>query len=161
MDMLTALALSIGVLIAAWTYLAVGVAALPVWVGSIAWGTFFAAGGKTEGLIKTLGSTLSGLVWAFIAISVVTKMGGGTPILCVMIGVIAFAMVLQSKVSFLSFIPGAFIGAATTVGAGASADVASLGKIAAALIAGAIFGYVSEVVAGALARKAPAPAMSS
>ncbi len=160
MDMLTALALSIGVLIAVWTYLAVALLAWPVWVGIIAWGTFFAAGGKIDGLIKTLGSNLSGLVWAFIAITVVTKMGGGTPILAIMVGVIAFAMVIQSKVSFLSFIPGAFIGAATTVGAGASANVSSLTKIAVALIAGAIFGYVSEIVAGALARKAPAPAMS-
>ena len=50
MNMLLALALSIGVLIAVWTYIALGPAALPVWAGIIAWGCFFAAGGKTAAL---------------------------------------------------------------------------------------------------------------
>jgi hypothetical protein len=153
MDMLTALAIAIGVLIAAWTYLAVGVAALPVWVGIVTWGAFFAAGGKTDGLTKTIAAALSGLVWAFIAITVTAKLGGGTPILALMVGVIGFAMVMQSRVSLLSFIPGAFLGAAATVGAGATTDIASLGKIAAALIVGAILGYLSELLAGALATK--------
>jgi hypothetical protein len=92
-------------------------------------------------------------VWAFIAITVTAKLGGGTPILALMVGVIGFAMVMQSRVSLLSFIPGAFLGAAATVGAGATTDIASLGKIAAALIVGAILGYLSELLAGALATK--------
>lgn len=153
MDMLTALALSIGVLIAAWTYIAVGLAALPVWVGIITWGAFFAAGGKTDGLTKTIAASLSGLVWAFIALVVTAKLGGGTLVLSAMVGVIAFGMVMQSKLPVLSFIPGAFLGAAATVGAGATTDVASLGKIAIALVAGAIFGYLSELLAGALTHK--------
>lgn len=158
MDMLTALAVSIGVLIAAWTYLAVGVATLPVWVGIITWGAFFAAGGKTDGLVKTIAASLSGLVWAFIAAFVVGKLGGGTPALSVMVGVVAFAMVLQSKISFLSFIPGAFLGAAATVGAGGGTDTSALGKIAMALVAGAIFGYLSEMLAGAISTKKVAAA---
>lgn len=158
MDMLMALAVSIGVLIAAWTYLAVGVATLPVWVGIITWGAFFAAGGKTDGLIKTIAASLSGLVWAFIAAFVVGKLGGGTGYLALMVGVVAFAMVMQSKVSFLSFIPGAFLGAAATVGAGGGTDTGVLGKIAVALVAGAIFGYLSELLAGAIATKKVAAA---
>jgi hypothetical protein len=158
MDMLTALAVSIGVLIAVWTYLAVGVATLPVWVGIITWGAFFAAGGKTDGLVKTIAASLSGLVWAFIAALVVGKLGGGTPALSVMVGVIAFAMVLQSKISFLSFIPGAFLGAAATVGAGGGTDTSALTKIAVALVAGAIFGFLSEMLAGAISTKKVAAA---
>jgi hypothetical protein len=158
MDMLTALAVSIGVLIAVWTYLAVGVAGLPVWVGIITWGAFFAAGGKTDGLVKTIAASLSGLIWAFIAAMVVGKLGGGTPALSVMVGVVAFAMVLQSKISFLSFIPGAFLGAAATVGANGGTDTSALGKIAAALVAGAIFGYLSEMLAGAISTKKAAAA---
>jgi uncharacterized protein DUF1097 len=159
MDVLTALGVSIGVLIAVWTYLAVSVVALPVWVGIITWGAFFAAGGKTDGLIKTIAASLSGLVWAFIAITLSAKLGGGTPILALLVGVIAFGMVIQSRISVLSFIPGAFLGAASTVGAGATTDVNSLAKIAIALVAGAVFGYVSEVFAGALtSKKAPAAA---
>jgi len=159
MDVLTALGVSIGVLIAVWTYLSVSVVSLPVWVGIVTWGAFFAAGGKTDGLVKTIAASLSGLVWAFIAITLSAKLGGGVPVLAVLVGVIAFAMVLQSRVSVLSFIPGAFLGAASTVGAGATTDVNSLGKIALALVAGALFGYVSEVLAGALtSKKAPAAA---
>jgi len=36
MDVLVALGISIGILIAIWTYIAWGVAALPVWAGIIA-----------------------------------------------------------------------------------------------------------------------------
>ena len=68
MDALVALALSIGILIAGWTYLALGVAALPVWAGIVAWGSFFAAGGKTQGLAKTIAANLSGVLWAFLAL---------------------------------------------------------------------------------------------
>ena len=59
---------SIGILIAGWTYVALGVAALPVWAGIVAWGCFFAAGGKTTGLTKTIASNLSGVLWEFLAL---------------------------------------------------------------------------------------------
>jgi len=153
MDMLLALGLSIGVLIAIWTYLSVNVLGLMVWVGIVAWGCFFAAGGKTDGLIKTIAANLSGLVWAFIASFLAARLGGGTAVLSLLVGVVAFMMVMQSKVAQLSFIPGAFIGAAATVGSGAGTDASALLKVAAALIAGAIFGYISEMVAASLAAK--------
>src|SRR6266516_7076534 len=69
MDMLMALAVSIGVLIAVWTYIAVGVVAqLSVLAAIVAWGCFFAAGGKMQGFQKTVASNLSGLIYAFIAL---------------------------------------------------------------------------------------------
>lgn len=159
MSMLLALALSIGILIAIWTYIALGPAALPVWAGILAWGCFFAAGGKTDGLLKTLASNLSGVFWAFVALTVANRVAPGNLVaLSVLVGVVAAAMVLQSKVSILSFIPGAFIGAAAAV----SVVVGAAGtyrKAIAALVAGAVFGYVSELLAGALSgssRKATA-----
>ncbi len=150
MDMLVALAISIGVLIAGWTYLALGVAALPVWAGIIAWGCFFAAGGKTTGLVKTVASNLSGVLWAFLALEAAERMGGGVPALSVAVGVAALIMVLQSKVSLLSFIPGAFLGAATAVSVVVGAS-GTWPKAAIALVVGALFGYVSELLAGAMA----------
>ena len=117
MSLLMALALSIGVLIAAWTFIALGSLALPVWAGIIAWGAFFAAGGKGDGLLKTIASTLSGVFWAFIALTLNARFGGGNAaVLPILVGAAAFVMVAQSKVSLLSFIPGAFLGAATAVG---------------------------------------------
>jgi hypothetical protein len=152
MGMLPALALSIGVLIAVWTYIALGVAALPVWAGIVAWACFFAAGGKTDGLLKTLASTLSGVFWAFAALYVYGQYGNqNVLILSVLVGVIAFIMVMQSKIAVLAFIPGAFLGAATAVSVVVGAN-GTWSKTVVALVLGAIFGWASEAVAGMLSR---------
>jgi hypothetical protein len=155
MDALVALAISIGVLIAIWTYVALGVAALPVWAGIVAWGCFFAAGGKTTGLTKTIASNLSGVVWAFLALKAAESFGGGLPVLSALVGVAALFMVLQAKISLLSFIPGAFLGAATAVsvvvGAGATFPHPWI-KTVIALVAGAVLGYLSEMLAGTFSR---------
>jgi hypothetical protein len=153
MDVLVALAISIGILIAGWTYVALGPAALPVWAGIVAWGCFFAAGGKTTGLTKTIASNLSGVVWAFLALEASRRFGGGLPILSVLVGVAALFMVLQAKIPALSFIPGAFLGAATAVsvvvGAGTTFPHPWV-KTIIALVCGAVLGYLSEMLAGAL-----------
>ena len=152
MDALLALALSIGILIAGWTYLALGVAALPVWAGIIAWGCFFAAGGKTTGLTKTIASNLSGVLWAFLALYLSNRFGGGVPMLSLLVGIAAFIMVMQAKIPALSFIPGAFLGAATAVSVVVGASGTYTSTII-ALVAGAVFGYLSEMLAGALGPK--------
>jgi hypothetical protein len=152
MDVLVALAISIGVLIAAWTYVALGVAALPVWAGIVAWGSFFAAGGKTSGLSKTIAANLSGVLWAFLALTAWKSFGGGVPVLSILVGVAALFMVLQAKLPALSFIPGAFLGAATAVSVVVGAN-GSWTKTIIALIVGALLGYLSEMLAGAMARR--------
>jgi Protein of unknown function (DUF1097) len=149
MDALVALALSIGILIAGWTYLALGVAALPVWAGIVAWGCFFAAGGKTQGLVKTIAANLSGVLWAYVALTLGNSLGGGVPLLSLLVGVAAFIMVIQAKIPALSFIPGAFLGAATAVSVVVGAGGTWTNTII-ALVAGALFGYASEMLAGAL-----------
>ena len=156
MDVLVALGVSIGILIAAWTYIALGTAAaLPVWAGIVAWGCFFAAGGKTTGLTKTIASNVSGVFWAFVALYLSASLPG-IGALSLLVGVAALFMVLQSKIPALSFIPGAFLGAATAV----SVVVGAEGKFphpwartVVALVLGAVFGYLSEILAGAIARK--------
>jgi hypothetical protein len=149
MNRLVALALSIGLLIAVWTYIALGPAALPVWAGIVAWACFFAAGGKTDGLLKTLASNLSGVFWAFVALMAANALApNNLVVLSVLVGVVAAAMVLQSKIAVLSFIPGAFLGAATAVSVVVPGG--TYPKVIAALVAGALFGYVSELLAGAL-----------
>lgn len=155
MDFLLALGISIGVLIAGWTYVALGPGNLPVWAGIVAWGCFFAAGGKVTGLTKTIAANLSGVLWAYLAL----KLAGnaGLPMLSVAVGVAALIMVLQSKIPLLSFIPGAFLGAATAVSVVVGAN-GSWTKTIIALIAGALLGYISELVAGALSRPKKAPA---
>jgi Protein of unknown function (DUF1097) len=151
MDVLVALGISIGILIAGWTYVALGVAALPVWAGIVAWGCFFAAGGKTTGLTKTLASNISGVLWAFIALKATESFGGGVPVLSGMVGLVALMMVLQAKIPSLSFIPGSFLGAATAVSVVVGAKGTWTATII-ALVAGAVLGYVSEMLAGAISR---------
>jgi hypothetical protein len=149
MDALVALGLAIGILIAGWTYVALGVAALPVWAGIVAWGCFFAAGGKTEGLVKTIASNLSGVLWAFLALFFWNRFGGGVPLLSLLVGVAAFGMVVQAKVPALGFIPGAFLGAATAVSVVVGASGTWVNTII-ALVVGAVLGYLSEMLAGML-----------
>ena len=57
-------------------------------------------------------------------------------------------MVLQSKIGILAFIPGAFLGAATAVSVVVPGG--TYPKVIGALVAGALFGFVSEMVAGML-----------
>lgn len=154
MDMLTALALSIGVLIAIWTYVAVAVVPeLSVWAGIVAWGCFFAAGGKGAGFQKTVFANLSGLIYVWLVMMLLPHVGGSNIALAILVGVIAFLMVVQSKIPALSFIPGAFIGAAVTVGAGGTSDTTHLIYLAVSLVIGAALGFISESMAGSLAKK--------
>jgi hypothetical protein len=161
MKLYTALGIAIGVLIAIWTFISVSTSdklGLIVWAGIVAWGAFFAAGGGTEGLKKTIAAHVAGNFWAFLALLVYGKLGGANPlVLAVLVGIIAFMMCIQANVPLLSFIPGAFLGAATWVGAGGGGSLtkASL-MISVSMILGAIFGYVSEVVGKRLAAR-PAP----
>src|SRR6266571_4182431 len=132
MDMLMALAVSIGVLIAVWVKVG-AMASLAVPAGIVA-------------------STLSGVVWVWLAMTLIGAMGMGN-IAWIIIGVVAFLLVIQSKVAILSFIPGAFCGAAVTAWA-APTDPKGYVMVAVALVAGAVLGYVSEMGAGMIAKKA-------
>jgi hypothetical protein len=87
--------------------------------------------------------------WAFVALAAANALApGNLGVLSAMVGVVAAAMVLQSKVPVLGFIPGAFLGAATAVSVVVPGG--TYPKVIGALIAGALFGYVSELVAGML-----------
>lgn len=155
MDLVVALGISIGVLIAAWVYLTVSMPdlGLIVWAGIVAWATFYAAGGGAGGLQKTIASNLAGNLWAAIALFVAASLGGDVLVLSLAFGVVAFIFCLQSKIPLLAFIPGAFLGAATWVGvdvAGAGADggVVDMADvmIPVSMVVGAVLGYVSEMV---------------
>jgi hypothetical protein len=149
--MLMALAVSIGVLIALWVKVGT-MASLAVPAGIVAWALFYAAGGKTQGLQKVIASTLSGVVWVWLANTLIGAMNMGS-MAWIIIGVVAFLLVIQSKLPVLSFIPGAFCGAAVTAWAAPTNPQGYL-MVAVALVAGAVLGYVSEMGAGMIAKKA-------
>jgi len=148
MNLLHALAISIGVLIVGWVYLSVGNPDLNlvVWAGVVGWGSFYAAGSGIEGLKKALAGNISGALWAFVALVVYTQLGGASVLtLAILVGLAAAGMVLQAKVTALSFIPGAFLGAATWVGASGGAELSQKSIfILVSLAAGSVLGFLSE-----------------
>ena len=149
MDLLVALGISIGVLIAAWVYVALSMPDLQLiaWAGIVAWATFYAAGGGGAGLQKAIASNLAGNFWAAVALYLSAMLApDNVLILAGLFGVVAFIFCVESKISILSFIPGAFLGAATWVGvdvAGASGD--------GGIVVGAILGLVSVFIGNKLA----------
>ena len=104
-----------------------------------------------------IASNLSGVFWAFLALTLWNRLGGGVPMLSVLVGAAAVAMVLQAKISLLGFIPGAFLGAATAVSVVVGAS-GTWSRTILALLIGAILGYLSEMLAGAISKPAKAAA---
>jgi len=161
MDLLVALGISIGVLIAAWVYVALSMPDLQLiaWAGIIGWATFYAAGGGTTGLQKAIASNLAGNFWAAVALYLAAMLApDNLLILSLLFGVVAFIFCVESKISILSFIPGAFLGAATWVGVdvagsggdGGVVDMADV-MIPVSMVIGAILGLVSEIIGKKLA----------
>jgi hypothetical protein len=152
MDTQIALGLSAGVLIALWTYVALQlIPDLSPWVGVAAMGCFFAAGGKTHGFQKTVFATISGMLYVWVMMQLLPRFGGSTLLYALLMGVVALVIVFMSKVPALSFIPGAFVGAAVTVGNGAGADLGHLLYVAISLVIGAALGFAAETTAASLA----------
>ena len=168
MDLVTALALSIGLLGGVATYLYLSdplVLGLQIWAAFIAWASFYHCGGKVQGFISSILANLWGVLWAALTLIVFSNLDVGLPApvwagICVAVGV--GLMILGCKIPIFSAIP------ATVYGYAATAALALLTNtvpglveptltnpaviIALSMIGGAIFGLISEALAGLLAR---------
>ena len=165
----SALAISVGVLggIATWLFLGPLGGMLAIWAAFIAWGCFFHCGGSESGLQSAILGNIAGAIIAGITLWVATQTGLGDKIglplwagICVGVGVAA--MVLLANVEIFAAIPAQVCGFASVValtllgnGAGnlsAPAMANPVVVIILSMIVGAIFGWVSEKVAGMLAK---------
>lgn len=161
----TALAISVGVLgaIATWLFQGPLGQALAIWAAFIAWGCFFHSGGKETGLQSAILNNAAGAIIAGITLWVATQTGidlGSAvwPAICVGLGVAA--MVLLANVPIFSNIPAQVYGFASIAayvllkGGADQLTSASMQNpevvIILSMIIGAVFGYVSEKVAGLL-----------
>ena len=158
MKRLIALGISIGVLAGLWTVFALSVPAIGgyqapfvVWIGFAAWAVFYAAGGRMPGLTKTLGSTLSGLLWGFALLWAATQVSAGSAVvLGLFVALAAFGMCVQAAVPLLAFIPGAFVGAAAYFG-----NAGVFWSTLISLVAGALLAYASELLGDVIEKALP------
>jgi hypothetical protein len=141
---LTATGITVGLLAGLWIWVS-GLVGLPAWVAVLAWAAFFAAGGKMGGLLKTAAAGLSGVVWGWLAVLGAGLLGGWQGALPVAVAIIAFAMCVQAGWAPLSFIPAAFVGAASLYG-----NDVNVATTAIALVIGVLLGIASEWSAGRL-----------
>lgn len=149
MSLLVALGISIGVLAGIWGQFAGNIGMIG-WVGFMSWACFYAAGGKTDGLIKTLACNLTGVIYGVLIVLLAGALGTFPFALGVALLIFVFCMCVQAHVSYLSFIPGTVVGTASFVGAGGTTDLVV--PVAVSLIIGAILGWISEFIAGAMAK---------
>ena len=161
MDIITALAVSIGLLGAVATYLFLTIGTLQIWIAFIGWASFYHCGGGTEGLRKSEAANLWGVVMAFIALLLITQVNPGLPgplWPAIVVGVTAGILVMGAKIEALNIIPATVYGYASTAGygllSGASLTTLTLANplicVALSLVIGGLFGIVSERFAGML-----------
>lgn len=158
-----ALVVSVGVLAVAATWLFFSVdpvvaAHMQVWQAFIAWGCHYHCGGKITGTRNTIVcmsfGAVVGMTAGLLANGPFASLGQFAAPVAVGLG--AAVICLASKVPLLGTIPASVYGFASIAGlfllGGLSPTRALLPTIL-SIIVGAAFGYVSEAVAGALAKK--------
>lgn len=145
MGYLISIGISAGVLAAVFVHLVFFTSLAPVtaWVTFAAIACYFGAGGKGMGLLKGLAANITGVLWGALILFGFVQLGATWWSMALMVFVCVVGMCVQAKISFLSFIPGAFIGAAITFGTQAAnakqfpyGDI--LGAIVAIIIGGAL-----------------------
>jgi len=173
MSQLMALSVSIAVLGGIWAFISLGPlsAYTLVWAGFIAWGCFFHSGGDTKALMKTIAGTVYGAIVAWIALLIIVKVSIPLPAAiwgAIVVAVTVFCLVIVASVDVLSVVPANVYGYAALVGytlsKGATGDLTAakadnpLFLLIISLVLGALFGYASGQLAGALTAKTPARA---
>jgi hypothetical protein len=122
MTELLALSVSVAVLGGIWAFIALGPLGgfALVWVGFIAAGCFFAAGGDTKALSKTIVGMIYGAIVAWIALLIIAKVpvpALGTVWPAIVVGVTVFFLVIVASTDLLSCVPANVYGYAALVGA--------------------------------------------
>jgi hypothetical protein len=162
MPKLLALTVSVGVLAVLATWLfgldALVAAKLQVWQAFIAWGCHFHSGGKVAGSRTTVFCMSFGALVGMVAVMAAGQMGAlGALAAPVAVGLGASVIVLASSFPLLGTVPASVYGFASIaglilLGTGVAPEEAILPTIL-SIILGAAFGYVSEVIFEALAKK--------
>ena len=166
MTLITALAISIGLLggLAAWICLGV-ITGLQIWAIFIAWGCFYHCGGAESGLKNTIVCNIAGAVIAWIALVIIVNTGGIGDTLPaglwagIVVGVTVAIMVLLANVPAFATIPAMVYGYASVAAfflLSGNANVMAadfsnpLVAVIVSMVVGAILGYLSQKFAVAM-----------
>ena len=168
MSELLALSVSVAVLGGIWAFIALGPLGTIALVraGFIAAGCFFAAGGDTKALTKTIAGIIYGAVIAWIALFIIAKVpvpALGTVWPAIVVGVTVFFLVIVASIDQLSCVPANVYGYAALVGytlsagkldALTAADKSNpLFLIIVSTVLGGVLGYLMGQLAGVLKAK--------
>lgn len=163
MPVLIALAVSVGALAVVATWLCFGpLAALgvQVWQLFVAWGCFYHSGGKCDGAKKTVICMIFGAVVGALTVLLAGKLGAlGTLAAPIAVGIGAVVVVTGAHLNALSTIPATVYGFASIAGLILLKSVPALEAVfptVLSIVIGAIFGWVSEWLAGKLTKPAEA-----
>lgn len=168
MSELVALSLSVAILGGIWALIALAPLAgfVLVWVGFVAAGCFFAAGGDTKALTKTIAGMIYGAIVAWIALLIIVNVSVPLPSAiwpAIVVGVTVFFLVIVASVDLLSVVPANVYGYATLVGytlEGKHTDALTAANntnplflIIVSAVLGAILGYLMGQLAGVMKAK--------
>lgn len=164
-----ALAVSVGLLAVLDTWLFFGplsttlVAGL-VWISFIAWGCHYHSGGGVKGTTTAIVCMSFGALVGMASVMFANSALSGLDVpvaLGIAVGLGAAVICLASKIPLLATIPASVYGFASIAGPMVlreDAPEAAIVPTICAIIIGAVFGYVSEMLANALTRKGGASA---
>ena len=160
MSILLGLTVSIGLLavVATWIFLGpLAAMGLQIWQAFVAWACFYHSGGKTDGLTKTVVCMSFGALVGMLSVMLAGQLGGlGALAAPVAVGIGAACIVLAAHLTLLSTIPASVYGFACVAGLILlGKDMTPMGAIVptiGSIIIGAIFGWVSEMIGGKLAK---------
>jgi hypothetical protein len=169
MSALLALSLSVGILGGIWALIALWPIAgyALVWTGFIAAGSFFAAGGDTKAISKTIAGMIYGAILAWIALLIIKNVAVPLPGAiwpAIVVGVTVFCLPIIASIEWLSVVPANVYGYAAM--AGYTLEGKHLDTLTAvdrtnpivptivSIVLGAILGYLMGQFAGMLKPKA-------
>jgi hypothetical protein len=156
MKPLHAVAVSVGILVWLWTFASLSYLEPRVltWITFLTWASFYAAGGGTPGLARSIASGIVGVLASAAVVWIDLKLGQGPHhllVLSLLLGILGLFLCAVSAMPLLSSIPANFIGAAAFFGASAPLDGRLVGVLC-SIVIGALLGLASQRLAQALTK---------
>lgn len=164
MDLITSLAIVIGIMggIATWLAVTLGSPFVLIWGIFIAWGSYYHCGGKEAGLKSSAAGNIWGIVCAVAAFIALTSIGVSAVMAGICVGVAVLVLILGAKVPLLSAIPAGVYGFAATAAlfllGGAAYGEGPVGivmvgvAVAVSMVIGNVLGFVSQKIAGSIVK---------